>query len=124
MVIRKSRRRRRSSKRRKSPKKRVSRKRKSLKNPKKRVSKRRSNKKGGADDPIVADDPIAMSDAQLTPKEINEVEARSLSEVLKRDPDKFLELTGMVMTAQNTSTESGLVNEGFFSRLGRWVGVI
>lgn len=50
MVIRKSRRRRRSSKRRKSPKKRVSRKRKSLKNPKKRVSKRRSNKKGGSAD--------------------------------------------------------------------------
>ena len=120
MVIRKSRRRRRSSKRRKSPKKRVSRKRKSLKNPKKRVSKRRSNKKGGAQ----KDDPIAMSDAQLTPKEINEVGARRLSEVLKRDPDKFLELTGMVMNAKNTSTESGLVNEGFFSRLGRWVGVI
>jgi hypothetical protein len=50
MVIRKSRRRRRSSKRRKSPKKRVSRKRKSLKSPKKRVSKRRSNKKGGSND--------------------------------------------------------------------------
>ena len=120
MVIRKSRRRRRSSKRRKSPKKRVSRKKKSLKKPKKRVSKRRSNKKGGAD-------PIVLYDAKdpLTKKEIETVEKNRLSNVLKNDDDKLPKLTGMDMTPKtNTGTTPRPVNEGFFMRLGRWVGVI
>ena len=119
MVIRKSRRRRRSSKRRKSPKKRVSRKKQSLKKPKKRVSKRRSNKKGGSD-------PIVMSPEgdELTKGDMDKLEIERLPNVLK-DDNELAKLAGMDMTPKtNTGTTPRPVNEGFFMRLGRWVGVI
>ena len=100
MVIRKSRRRRRSSKRRKSPKKRVSRKRKSLKNPKKRVSKRRSNKKGGAADYDNSLADPSLGEPSQTDESNNPYDSSGLSGRFQNDAVKLAEERALQLKVQ------------------------